>query len=299
MAADSNTNAGAGNPIAAAGNAIAGAGNIIASASNPVAGAGNIIASAGNPIAGARNIAHAGMTADSHEERFLAKLRARLVTSARPAHPGSKPPHEPAGAPDVHRLVQRFAQELAAVGGRAEYCATPDELASRLGAACREAGAATVVLEADPRWALPGMAPWRRALDRIGCELIVPDSERRPRDVAVHADAGLTIADFAIADTGTVGLWTGPGRARVVSLLPPVHLVLLPADALLARRGEALRRMAAKAEGEGLPSQVMLITGPSRTGDIEGELTVGVHGPGKVFVFIVETGGTAQPGINQ
>jgi len=272
------------------------------------------VAGAEAAVAGT-TMAHSGMTTDAHEERFLARLRAKLVTSPRPPHPGPRPPAGraeggPAGggvagvptaeAPDPQPLVERFARELAVVGGRAEYCATPEDLASRLAAACREAGVNTVVLEADPRWALPGMLPWRQAVEeaveRIDCELIVPGDRGPHREAAAQAGAGLTIADFAVADTGTVGLWTGPGRARVTSLLPPVHLVLLPLAALVATRAEALRRLAVKAEQEGWPSQVMFITGPSRTGDIEGELTVGVHGPGQVLVFIVPAAGGAHAG---
>lgn len=224
---------------------------------------------------------------DAREERFLAKLRAKLKDRPKAPHPGPRPvPGAAAG--DVDGLVTRFSQELAAVGGRAERCRTPEQLAARLAAVCREAGVRTIALEADPRWDQPRWQPWRRALDKAGCELLRPGDGPSPREIAAAADAGLTIADFAIADTGTLGQWTGTGRSRVISLLPLVHLVLLPAGSLVATRAVVMGRMEAAAAQQGWPSQVVFITGPSRTGDIEGALTVGVHGPGQVHVFIVD-----------
>lgn len=91
---------------------------------------------------------------------------------------------------------------------------------------------------------------------------------------------GITWADLAIAETGTLLLSTGPQRQRLASLTPPTNLVLVREDAIVAHLEEAMERYA-----EGRTS--VLITGPSRTADIEGVLVRGVHGPGDLIVVCV------------
>lgn len=96
--------------------------------------------------------------------------------------------------------------------------------------------------------------------------------------------AGATEADYGIAETGTVVEVSGPGRSRLASLLPESHLVALPVERLRAGLGEVL----AEIEAKGVPgAAVTLVTGPSRTADIEQVLTIGVHGPGRVHVVLV------------
>lgn len=228
------------------------------------------------------------MTNDNNERRFMEKLRAKLAARETTPHPGirRRSGHDEA-SPDADELVRHFMTELSAVGGRAARCADPDELTARLTAVCVESDVRTIVLEPDSRWNEPGFAPWRRALDDVECEFIISGAGNEHVETVERADAGLTIADFGIAETGTVGFSTGPGRSRLTSLLPLVHFVLLPAATIMATRTEALEKMRTAAGRDGWPSQSVFITGPSRTGDIEGELTVGVHGPGLVGVFII------------
>jgi len=96
------------------------------------------------------------------------------------------------------------------------------------------------------------------------------------------ADLGLTSAQWAIAATGTVVLDASQETHRLASLLPPVHVVLLPASRLLAELGEVLHLLPRP-----VPAAVTLVTGPSRTADIELQLVVGVHGPGELHVILV------------
>jgi len=99
---------------------------------------------------------------------------------------------------------------------------------------------------------------------------------------------GLTGADAGFAETGTVALTAGPGRPRLASLSVRTHVALLDprrlypswAAWLMAEGAGANARLAGS-------SNVTLITGPSRTGDIEMTLTVGVHGPGEMIVVLV------------
>ena len=99
---------------------------------------------------------------------------------------------------------------------------------------------------------------------------------------------GLTGADAAFADTGTLALTAGPGRPRLASLSVRTHVALLDPRCLypswaawLAAEGSGVAQRLAGA------SNLTLITGPSRTGDIEMTLTVGVHGPGELIVVLV------------
>ncbi len=103
------------------------------------------------------------------------------------------------------------------------------------------------------------------------------------------ADIGITGADFAIADTGTLVLLSGPKQPRLTSLLPPVHIAVLKKEtivsnihALFAKLGESYEK-----NYDELSTCISFITGPSRTADIELNLTLGVHGPGRAIVIIV------------
>jgi L-lactate dehydrogenase complex protein LldG len=95
---------------------------------------------------------------------------------------------------------------------------------------------------------------------------------------------GITGAFAGIAESGTFAVISGPGRSRLASLLAPVHVAVLRADRLYPSLAAFFAAHPDVAE-EG--SNLVLITGPSRTADIEMTLTRGVHGPGEVHVVIL------------
>jgi L-lactate dehydrogenase complex protein LldG len=97
-------------------------------------------------------------------------------------------------------------------------------------------------------------------------------------------DLGISSAQLAIAETGTLVLQSNQERHRLVSLLPPVHIAIVQADKLCGTLGEALSVL--KPDGSDLSQAITFITGPSRTADIELTLAIGVHGPQKLFVII-------------
>lgn len=97
------------------------------------------------------------------------------------------------------------------------------------------------------------------------------------------AELGVAVADWGIATTGTVVL--SGSQARSVSLLPPKVLFIIGADKILATSQDLFGNMKARYP-DGPPSSLVLVTGPSRSADIELELTVGVHGPGTVWIAI-------------
>jgi L-lactate dehydrogenase complex protein LldG len=95
-------------------------------------------------------------------------------------------------------------------------------------------------------------------------------------------DAGLSEAVYGLADTGSVVLAAAPEEPRSRSLLPFVHVSLLREDRILPGLEELF-----DAVGADLPSALAIVTGPSRSADIEQTLVVGVHGPGEVHVVLV------------
>ena len=105
------------------------------------------------------------------------------------------------------------------------------------------------------------------------------------RDACAAADVGVTSADYALAETGTLVMLSSRQEARLVSLLPPVHVAIVPRSRILANLDELLSLLPKPAEQS---SSMVLITGPSRTADIEQILVRGVHGPGEIYAVIVE-----------
>lgn len=105
------------------------------------------------------------------------------------------------------------------------------------------------------------------------------------RDACAAADIGITSADYALAETGTLVMLSSRQEARLVSLLPPVHVAIVPRSRILANLDELLTLLPKPAEQS---SSMVLITGPSRTADIEQILIRGVHGPGEIYAVIVE-----------
>jgi len=104
------------------------------------------------------------------------------------------------------------------------------------------------------------------------------------RALCASASCGITGADYALADTGTLVMLASPQEARLISLLPPVHIAIVEHERLLTGLDELLAILPHPAEQT---SSMVLITGPSRTADIEQILVRGVHGPGEIHVVVV------------
>jgi L-lactate utilization protein LutC len=103
------------------------------------------------------------------------------------------------------------------------------------------------------------------------------------RELCASADVGITSADYALADTGTLVLLASPREARMISLLPPAHIAVVPRERILTGLDELFSLLPNPAEAT---SSMVLITGPSRTADIEQILVRGVHGPGLLTVVV-------------
>jgi L-lactate dehydrogenase complex protein LldG len=102
-------------------------------------------------------------------------------------------------------------------------------------------------------------------------------------DVAPEIEgAEVSRALYGLADTGSVVLASAPDEPRARSLLPEVHVSVLPEDRIVPGLSELFSAL-----GSDLPSTLAIVTGPSRSADIEQTLTIGVHGPGDVHVVLV------------
>lgn len=186
-------------------------------------------------------------------------------------------------------LCATFVAEVVAVGGEAYLVsdlAAAREVVMRL---CREVTAQTALCwqhELLDRLGL-SQALTEAGIGRIDRDTLdaQPVDERRLSILA--ADVGITSCEFALAETGSLVMLSRPGRERVASLLPPVHIAVVERSQILPDLYDAIAKLQAMGV-DGLPSNAVLITGPSKTGDMELELTTGVHGPGRWCVVVIE-----------
>ncbi|MGA2083353.1 MAG: lactate utilization protein [Holophaga sp.] len=103
------------------------------------------------------------------------------------------------------------------------------------------------------------------------------------REAAAAARVGISEVDWAVAATGTLVVDAAPVEQRLVSTLPPIHVALVGTARLREDLGAVLQRI-----HPGKTAYISLITGPSRTADIERVLTIGVHGPERLIVVFVD-----------
>jgi L-lactate dehydrogenase complex protein LldG len=183
-------------------------------------------------------------------------------------------------------LVARFADRLAAVGGRAHGPLPVEGALELLVELCRErAGEAAVALSTgDPLVEKLGVA---ERLAGGGLDVLTPDDVFW-RERLAEAGVGVTGAVAAVAASGSVGVACGVGAPRATSLVPPAHICLVFLGTMVDDLAGALRRWDPATAG--LPSNLVWVSGPSRSADLELILTVGVHGPGSVDVIVVDDG---------
>lgn len=185
-------------------------------------------------------------------------------------------------------LPARLAAEVDAVGGQAKLVANFNEARDVVSELLDRYSPASALCWRHPvleqlRLADLLMAKGIERLDYGSLDALEP-GERRRRMLA--AGIGISSATVAVAETGTLALASGPGTERVVSLLPPLHIAVVSADQIVPDLFDLIARMQTSAPE--MPSNWVLITGPSKTGDLELKLTTGVHGPGAWHVIVVQ-----------
>ena len=211
--------------------------------------------------------------------RFLARIRQGLSGVEAPPMPADFPvtPASDDGRPPA----VRFMEELRAVGGVVDLV-SPGDLAGAVAAAAEMAEARTAVVG-------PDLGPFAdrvaEGLRRAGVDILEPAGPTGWRDASARVDLGVTGALLGVASSGSILAAAGPATSRLASLLPPAHLVILPADRLVGGFEELFAALGDHLEGA---SSAVLISGPSRTADIEMVLVRGVHGPRHVQVLLVE-----------
>jgi len=208
----------------------------------------------------------------------MSTAREEILTALRSKERGRTPPPAPwRSRQQFDDLAARFTETLTGLNGEVIRAASADEALDRLGDVLHGLGAARVVANDEPplagvdlaaRW--PGIA-WH----------VVGRTDGDLRAFCADADAGVTGAEAALAETGSVVVRSGPGRSRMASLLPPVHIALVAAERLTS---DILTWTAARS-GD-LPANVTVISGPSRTADIEQTTALGMHGPKRVIVIL-------------
>lgn len=225
----------------------------------------------------------------SSRAAILGRLRAarRPFEDADPTPDGYLPVTvQEAADPDA--LLERFSRELAGLKGE-PISVKGDAAARKKVVELLYEHDAAAVLAWDFRY-IP-VKGLDKALAAAGVEVVLPDTrdEFRAETLALagQVKVGLTGAEAAIATTGTLVVTTAAGKGRLPAVLPPVHLVVITLDQIVARLEDwvALQR-ASNLDAIRRAANVCFISGPSRTGDIEMQLVIGVHGPGRVQVVV-------------
>ena len=130
----------------------------------------------------------------------------------------------------------------------------------------------------------PGNAIIRQPPPEIGLVACENTSDGWKERLFHQIDASVTSAAGAIAETGSIALWPSAEEPRLMSLVPPLHIVLLKAEQIFATFNEIIEQQNWAAN---LPTNALLISGPSKSADIEQVLAYGVHGPKSLVVLIL------------
>jgi L-lactate dehydrogenase complex protein LldG len=207
-------------------------------------------------------------------EAILHRVRTALGRSV--GQPPAPAPEAYLRAPDIDRehRIASFRRSLELLAGKTFRASSP-----------REAGEYIRNLIAGRR-AVASNSPYLIECGISQMDGVISGITDREelREACASAEVGVTSADYALADTGTLVMLSSAAEARMISLLPPVHAAVVPVDRLLTGLDELFLIAPDPAR---LSSSMVLITGPSRTADIEQILVRGVHGPGEIHVVIV------------
>jgi len=207
-------------------------------------------------------------------EAVLHKVRTALGRTA--GQPLEEPPPTRIGIPevDLEARIDLFRTRIEALAGKTHRAASAEDARQYVSSviAGRSAVASNAhILQECGITSLPGVESGFTERNEL-------------RALCATAACGISGADYALADTGTLVMLSSRQEARLISLLPPVYIALVARERLLTGLDELLSILPRPAEQT---SSMVLITGPSRTADIEQILVRGVHGPGEIHVVVV------------
>ena len=170
-------------------------------------------------------------------------------------------------------LIGNFRESLEFVGGRFTRVYDETEAAEVLYSIIGEKSASKIAISDSP------LVKQICGFLKISAEF----TENASADRLFESDLGVTGAQWAIAETGTLVLEAESERHRLTSLVPPVHVCILEAENIRQTLGEILEILQKR-----LSRAVTFVTGASRTSDIELTLAIGVHGPGELHVILID-----------
>ncbi len=220
----------------------------------------------------------------SARERILSRLRAAPAAAADRPDAGAWFAVRQRGEDRPQRVVRLRAALEAAHAEVHEAAQNWPEVLLRIAAA---KGLRNVLVGGGTAHGMTLAARAQDALRVVFCDQPIEAWRDRLFD---DIDAGLSLARGAIAETGSLILWPGESEPRTLSLVPPVHFVLLDEASIHADLHSA---MAADRWPERMPTNALLISGPSKTADIQQTLAYGAHGPRELVVLLINEQGGA------
>jgi L-lactate dehydrogenase complex protein LldG len=223
---------------------------------------------------------------NSSRETFFYHVRQALKASTRPGEAagieGRNGIGYQGGGSD---LAAWFRQEFTKAGGVFHLVADSNSAVSKVSELIQQKSASRVLVGRGP---LLDQLELPTHLNQPGIEVLSVDG-RGPEgswDPFFAADAGVSGVDFLVAETGTIVLHARPDQPRALSLLPPVHIAVAERSQIVPDLFD-LFEPPADGKPTFVPACVSLITGPSKTGDIELRLVTGVHGPGEIHLVLI------------
>lgn len=183
-------------------------------------------------------------------------------------------------------LVNKFAEMLTAETGIVYRAKNNYQALEKLTEIVKQEGLKSVMVSTDNVLTSFDLPAWGNKID----VKVMSPKDFKGRDdfkdaVFDRVEAGITGVDFAVAESGTLGLIHDKDQARLISLAPILHIAIVPVERVFPVYEPVIERVFLKKEK--LPSQFVFITGPSMTGDIQGHLFKGMHGPRRVIVILV------------
>lgn len=223
------------------------------------------------------------------KQDFLKNIRESLQAAHIPAARATLPAPPYAFAPMTREeRVAAFQRELAPLRGVTHMARTREETTHKVMELLAEQDSKEVLAWDDDQLPIPQLGAAMRQAGYHALDAAVPRdpaAQRAKLHELARAGVGITGALAGFADSGTIVLTSGVGRPRLASLLPPVHIVLLDVSALYDNQPAF---WAAHPDAAAQGANLIFITGPSRTADIELIPTFGVHGPKQLHVVMFD-----------
>lgn len=221
---------------------------------------------------------------ETNRQAFLDRVTAALDRSR------IEPPAE--GPPEVDEtlarlatndddLPQMFAQQAEAAGMAVRHVRAVDLVAQIISLSIElKVGRAVVNMNDDP-----GVAD---AMRQTGIDVLGDPQHPPSMDAQFDTDLGVTDVHAAVAESGTLVCISDQFHSRGPSLVPPVHVAVVRHSDILPDLIDYWATLGKPLASGTLPSSISMITGPSKTADIEGILITGVHGPKQVYIMLVQ-----------